>query len=212
MSIIETSLECVVLAGLNASGKSTVSGILKKQFGIAVVDKDDPNLCPASQKLDGLIQAYNPETDKNPFETDEYKTRLRPAIYAAMFNQASQALQAGKNVIIDSPFGTEAKDDQFLVELNKKLRGDSEVSISIHAFWIRCSEETLTKRMKKRNAKRDAAKRVSDVVWKKYIEDIDFNLAPAFPHTLIDTTEGLIEDHARTIAIQSGLITPPAPR
>lgn len=153
-----------------ACGKTRLSRrIATELYGSVYLDKD--SLIPLSKRIFSV--ARKPYNRSSEF----FKREIRDYEYEAILDIASEALKYNDTVILNAPFTSELRDEEYMARLRKKI---NYAGAKLVIIWIESDEETCFHNMKRRNSDRDRWKLSH---WSDYIKNVNFsapeNLADA---------------------------------
>lgn len=153
-----------------ACGKTRLSRrIATELYGSVYLDKD--SLIPLSKRIFSV--ARKPYNRSSEF----FKREIRDYEYEAILDIASEALKYNDTVILNAPFTSELRDEEYMARLRKKI---NYAGAKLVIIWIESDEDTCFHNMKRRNSDRDRWKLSH---WSDYIKNVNFsapeNLADA---------------------------------
>ncbi|MEU1568620.1 AAA family ATPase [Streptomyces mirabilis] len=180
---------CVVLVGGYAgSGKTEYAKFLTQLTGWPLVDKD-----PLTRPLvEPLLTALGSQAHDR--HTDLYRTKVRPAEYAALMQAVYSHVACGISAVVTAPFIAELTDKQWMERLINKCASHN---VEVAPIWVQCDVESMHEYISHRGAARDAWKLER---WDEYVATVDVDLRPVVPHLVVDNRMGAaisLADQAR---------------
>lgn len=165
----------ILITSPPASGKTFVAKQLAKMLGECVyLDKDA--LIPLSKQI---FQVARQPFDRS---SDFFEEHVRNYEYLAVMDVAFEALEFSRFVLINAPFTRELRDEQYLMNLRKKLDGmDAKLSV----LWVHTDIEVCRQRMIARNSERDTWKLSH---WEEYVAAVNFAPPPLTGLCIIDNS------------------------
>lgn len=151
----------ILVASPPACGKTYVSEMIAEAAShIVYLDKDD---------LGDLIRAsFAVSGEKVDMDGEFYIKNLRPAEYTTILNIAFSALRFEDTVLLNAPFGSEVRDEEYMQNLKKRA---NENNAELILIWVTASPDVCYERMKSRNSDRDTEKIKN---WEEYVKKINF--------------------------------------
>jgi predicted kinase len=167
-------LSLTLVGGYAGSGKSEFARFLAAVTGWTILDKDTLTRALVEQLLISL------GGEPNDRETDIYQKRVRSHEYRCLLDQGKENLDCGVSVILTAPFLREITDVAWLGRVNSLCTAHQ---AALHVVWVQCDVDSMHDYLSFRGASRDAWKLAH---WTEYINAIDVNFKPDFPHYLVD--------------------------
>lgn len=160
-----------------ACGKTYVSMKLAEALNHVVYLDKDTLICLSKQIFKVANQPYNRSSDFFNAEIRDYE-------YEAIMALAMEALVYEDIVLINAPFTTEIRDDEYIANLKAKLK---ERDTKLVVVWVKTDPEVCHQRMIDRASDRDTWKLTH---WYDYIKKVNFNIPtnledPEEPGTLL---------------------------
>jgi predicted kinase/DNA-binding XRE family transcriptional regulator len=167
-------LSLTIVGGYAGSGKSEFARFLAAVTGWTILDKDTLTRALVEQ----LLISFG--SDPNDRETDVYQKRVRSHEYRCLLDQGAENLDCGVSVILTAPFLREITDVSWLGRVRNLCTVHR---AAFHVVWVRCDTDSMRDYLSFRGASRDAWKLAH---WTEYLNGIDVNFEPDFPHYLVD--------------------------
>lgn len=167
-------LSLTLVGGYAGSGKSEFARFLAAVTGWTILDKDTLTRALVEQLLISL------GGDPNDRETDVYQKRVRSHEYRCLLDQGVENLNCGVSVILTAPFLREITDVSWLGRVQNMCIAHR---AAFHVVWVKCDAESMRDYLSFRGASRDAWKLAH---WTEYLDGVDPDFAPDFPHYLVD--------------------------
>lgn len=160
-----------------ACGKTYVSMKLAEALDHVVYLDKDTLICLSKQIFKVANQPYNRSSDFFNEEIRDYE-------YEAIMELAMEALRYEDVVLINAPFTSEIRDDEYIAGLKAELK---EKGAKLVVVWVKTDPEVCHQRMIERASDRDTWKLDN---WNEYIKNVNFNIPtnledPEEPGTLL---------------------------
>lgn len=160
-----------------ACGKTFVSMKLAEALSHVVYLDKDTLICLSKQIFKVANQPYNRSSDFFNAEIRDYE-------YEAIMALAMEALTYEDTVLINAPFTSEIRDDEYIKELKEELK---KKGAKLVVVWVRTDPEVCHQRMIDRASDRDTWKLTH---WHEYIKNVNFTIPtnledPNDPGTLL---------------------------
>ena len=139
---------CIVVCGLQGTGKSTVGLYIAERIGARVFRSD--------------------EIRKEQTATPSYSQEARDAVYGVMMERAEEVLRSGRDVILDATFAR-------LVHREQARTIAQTTSAKLTLLYIVCSEEVIEERLNERVSDASDAKFAQYLTEKKRFESPEEN-------------------------------------
>lgn len=146
-----------------ACGKTYVSMKLAEVLSHVVYLDKDTLICLSKQIFKVANQPYNRSSDFFNEEIRDYE-------YEAIMALAMEALTYEDTVLINAPFTTEIRDDEYINNLKSELKKKGAKLIVV---WVKTDPEVCHQRMIERASDRDTWKLTH---WHEYIKDVNFTI------------------------------------
>ncbi len=144
-----------------ACGKTRLSRrIATELYGSVYLDKD--SLIPLSKRIFSV--ARKPYNRSSEF----FKREIRDYEYDAILAIAVEALKYNDTVILNAPFTSELRDENYMSRLKKRVNS---AGAKLVVVWIESDEQTCYSNMKRRNSDRDRWKLGH---WEEYVKNVNF--------------------------------------
>lgn len=151
----------IFLVGPAGSGKSTVGKLIASHFKFAYLDKD-----VVCNKFTGKLLEAKGISPNARDGCEFYQKQVMPLEYETLLEIAADNIKRGISVILDAPFVGYFADDDYIDKLSEKYNLENYVPLVLR---VTVSSETLFKRIKERNIKRDEWKLEN---WDEFIESL----------------------------------------
>ncbi len=159
---VRVSKKLLLVTSPPACGKTRLSRrIAAELYGSVYLDKD--SLIPLSKRIFSV--ARKPYNRSSEF----FKREIRDYEYEAILDIASEALKYNDTVILNAPFTSELRDEEYMARLRKKI---NYAGAKLVIIWIESDEDTCFHNMKRRNSDRDRWKLSN---WSDYIKNVNFS-------------------------------------
>jgi predicted kinase len=171
-----------------ASGKTYVAKQLaKKLYGLVYLDKDA--LIPLSNRV--YAAGGEPIDRSSAF----FEENIRNYEYDAILDIGFEALEYNDLVMINAPFTREVRNNDFILDLRKKL---AKHGADLILIWVITDIEVCRKRMIARNSPRDTWKLEN---WDKYISGRDYSVPelPALEGCLVKFYNSCDEEYTESM-------------
>ncbi len=155
-----------------ACGKTFVSMKLAEALSHVVYLDKDTLICLSKQIFKVANQPYNRSSDFFNAEIRDYE-------YEAIMALAMEALTYEDTVLINAPFTSEIRDDEYIKGLKEELK---KKGAKLVVVWVRTDPEVCHQRMIDRASDRDTWKLTH---WHEYIKNVNFTI----PTNLEDPNE-----------------------
>ena len=155
-----------------ACGKTHVSMKLAEALNHVVYLDKDTLICLSKQIFKVANEPYNRSSDF-------FNAEIRNYEYEAIMALAMEALVYEDTVLINAPFTTEIRDDEYIHNLKEELK---KRGAKLVVVWVRTDPEVCHRRMIERNSDRDTWKLTH---WYDYIKNVNFTI----PTNLEDPNE-----------------------
>lgn len=168
-------LPAVLLSGPPASGKSTLSHLVARALRAAVIDQDVATgpLVDVVARLAGVDDLDDPRL----------AGLTRSPRYRVVLDIAVDNLAAGMPVVVVAPFTAERSDPAAWSTTHDRLAAAGARPLLV---WLRLSPAEVLRRLRERNAARDAAKLADESA---YLSGLATTCAPpVVPHLALDAT------------------------
>jgi predicted kinase len=168
-------LSAVLLSGAPASGKSTLSRVVARELGAAVIGQDVATapLVEVVQRLVGIDDLDDPRL----------AGLTRGARYRVVLDLAVDNLAAGVPVVLVAPFTAERADPTAWAATHDRLVAAGGTPLLV---WLRLQPAEVLRRLRERGAERDAAKLVDQAA---YLDKVATACdPPVVPHLALDAT------------------------
>lgn len=158
--------QLILIASPPACGKTRLSRrVATELYGAVYLDKD--SLIPLSKRIFKVAKkSYN---RSSAF----FKKEIRDYEYEAILSVAFEAIKYNDRVILNAPFTTEIRDENYITSLKKRFET---VGAELVVVWILSDRDACYRNMKHRNSDRDKWKLEH---WDEYIEGVNFD-SPEF--------------------------------
>lgn len=158
--------QLILIASPPACGKTRLSRrVATELYGAVYLDKD--SLIPLSKRI--FKVARKPYNRSSAF----FKREIRDYEYEAILSVAFEAIKYNDRVILNAPFTTEIRNEEYITDLKKRFET---VGAELVIVWIMSDRNACYRNMKHRNSDRDKWKLEH---WDEYIESVNF-AAPEF--------------------------------
>jgi predicted kinase len=149
-----SALPAVLLSGAPASGKSTLSHLLARELGAAVIGQDIATgpLVDVVQRLVGVDNLDDPRL----------AGLTRAARYRVVLDLATDNLTAGTPVVLVAPFTRERTDPAAWSATRDRLVAAGGAPLLV---WLRLQPAEALRRLRERGAARDAAKLADETAY-----------------------------------------------
>jgi DNA-binding transcriptional regulator YhcF (GntR family)/predicted kinase len=164
----------VFIGGHDGSGKTEVARVLARETGWAILDKDTLTRYVVDT---ALVQLGSTIADR---ESKIYTDIVEPAAYRCLDATVIENLTYGVNVIAAAPYLREFGSRAWL---ERQAAALDELGADMSVIWVRCSAETMHSYIRGRAVARDTWKLAH---WDEYLDKIDLDFEPRWPHTVID--------------------------
>ena len=155
-----------------ACGKTFISKKLAKAPNNCVyLDKD--TLIVLSKQI---FKVANEEYNRS---SDFFKKEIRDYEYYAVLDLAFEALEYNDTVLINAPFTSEIRDNEYLNNLRAKLK---ERDAELFVVWVYTDVEVCHQRMIQRNSERDTWKLEH---WDEYVATQDYTAPTNIPDMFV---------------------------
>lgn len=155
------SKKLILVTSPPACGKTRLSKrIANELYGCVYLDKD--SLIPLSKRI--FVVARKPYNRSSVF----FNREIRDYEYDAILAVATEALKYNDTVILNAPFSSELRNDEYMSRLKKRIE---KVGAKLLVVWIQSDEQTCFMNMKRRNSDRDKWKLNH---WNEYIKNVCF--------------------------------------
>lgn len=155
-----------------ACGKTRLSRrIATELYGSVYLDKD--SLIPLSKRI--FAVARKPYNRSSEF----FKREIRDYEYEAILAIAAEALKYNDTVILNAPFTSELRDENYM---NRLKRRANSAGANLVVIWIESDAETCYANMKRRGSDRDRWKLSH---WDEYVKNVNFLPPQNFGDALI---------------------------
>lgn len=175
----------VLVTSPPACGKTFISRKLAKALGNCVYLDKDTLIVLSKQIFKVAGEEYNRSSDF-------FKREIRDFEYYAILDLAFEALEYNDTVLINAPFTTEIRDDEYLNNLRDNLR---EKDAELFVVWVYTDVEVCHQRMIKRASDRDSWKLAN---WKEYIATQNFTIPKNIPELFVFNNSSE-EDYKKSI-------------
>lgn len=168
----------VLMAGYAGSGKSELSGVLARETGWALIDKDTITRPLVEDLLESL------GLDRNDRHSEQYLKLVRPREYECLMEAAYENLSRGVPTVATAPHIAELRDASWMrqaARITERLGG------LLVPIWVCCDAESMREHIVERAAPRDQWKLDH---WDSYAAGLDDDFTPAGPHLVIDNRHG----------------------
>lgn len=155
----------VYFVGVAGTGKTTVAKKVAEEIPCAFLDRDTVGgrFVERFLELQGL--------DKDDRDSEFYKENLRDLEYDTTKDICIENLRVGQNVFMISPFTSELKSEQYLVDLlNEANKTSAEVDVKVIVVTLQDIEQQK-KRIESRGTERDTWKLDN---WNSYETRVNF--------------------------------------
>lgn len=168
--------QMLVIGGYAGSGKTELGRVLSKASGWPILDKDTMTrpVVESALEVHGL-----PSYDR---ESATYMGTIRPREYEALLATANENLACGVSVILTAPFLTEFRNPAWIERTQAACDTFGAQSTFV---WMRCDADAMRTYLRRRGAARDTGKLER---WDDYLQTLDLDFTPAFPHVVIDNS------------------------
>ncbi|GAB3212549.1 AAA family ATPase [Nocardia tengchongensis] len=163
----------VYIGGYAGSGKTEVGRTLARETGWAMLDKDSITRSVVDA---ALVQLGSTIADR---ESKTYLEVVRPAEYQCLEATVAENISCGVSAIATAPYLRELTSRSWLERTAATLHS---LGAGMSVIWIRCSGESMRSYIERRGAARDTWKLAN---WDQYLEGVDEEFVPPWPHTLI---------------------------
>ncbi|MGV9668377.1 GntR family transcriptional regulator [Nocardia niigatensis] len=163
----------VYIGGYAGSGKTEVGRTLARETGWAMLDKDTLTRHVVDA---ALVQLGSTIADR---ESKTYMEVVRPAEYQCLEAAVAENISCGVSAIATAPYLREITNRAWLERTAATL---SSMGAEMSVIWIRCSAESMRSYIERRGAARDTHKLAH---WDQYLQGVDTEFVPPWPHTLI---------------------------
>lgn len=169
------ALPAVLLSGAPASGKSTLSHLVARALRAAVIDQD-----VATGPLVDVVARLAAIDD---LDDPRLAGLTRSPRYRVVLDLAVDNLTAGMPVVVVAPFTAERTDPAAWSATHDRLATAGARPLLV---WLRLSPAEVLRRLRERDAKRDAAKLADESA---YLSGLAAKCAPpVVPHLALDAT------------------------
>lgn len=174
-----------------ACGKTFVSMKIAEALNHVVYLDKDTLICLSKQIFKVANQPYNRSSD---FFNEE----IRDFEYDAIMALAMEALVYEDTVLINAPFTSEIRDNEYIKNLKAEL---SEKGAKLVVVWVKTDPEVCHQRMVERASDRDTWKLSH---WHEYIKNVNFTIPtnledPKDPGTLLIFNNSSTEEFEQSI-------------
>jgi predicted kinase len=169
----------ILMAGYAGSGKSELSGVLARETGWALIDKDTIT----RPLVEDLLESLGLSRDDR--HSDEYLRLVRPREYECLMEAAYENLSRGVPTVATAPFIAEFRDGSWM---RQAARVTERLGGLLVPIWVRCDAESMRDHILERAAPRDQWKLDH---WDDYAAGLDDDFTPAGPHLVIDNRHGV---------------------
>jgi predicted kinase len=190
-----TRRRCVVLmAGYAGSGKSELSGVISREMGWALIDKDTLTRPLVEDLLSSLGQGPHDR------ESADYLTHVRPREYECLMDTVYENLNKGVSVVASAPFIKELRNPSWLRQVAKT---SDRLQALLVPTWVCCDGPTMREHIEQRAAARDAWKLAH---WADYEAGLEIEISLTYPHLVIDNRHGAAVQLCDTFSIGGGVL------
>src|SRR5574344_963527 len=174
-----------------ACGKTFVSMKIAEALNHVVYLDKDTLICLSKQIFKVANQPYNRSSDF-------YNEEIRDFEYDAIMALAMDALVYEDTVLINAPFTSEIRDNEYIKNLKAEL---SEKGAKLVVVWVKTDPEVCHQRMVERASDRDTWKLSH---WHEYIKNVNFTIPtnledPKDPGTLLIFNNSSTEEFEQSI-------------
>ncbi|MBF6150278.1 GntR family transcriptional regulator [Nocardia nova] len=163
----------VFIGGYAGSGKTETGRIMARETGWAMLDKDTITRSVVDK---ALVELGSTIADR---ESAMYLEVVRPAEYQCLEAAVMENIGCGVSVIATAPYLREFDDPAWFERTSAALSG---LGADMTVIWIRCSTASMKSYVERRGAARDTWKLNN---WDKYVETVDEEFSPPWPHIVI---------------------------
>ena len=169
-------LPAVLVSGVPASGKSTLSQLVARELHAAVIGQDTATapLVEVVQRLVGVDDLDDPRLAE----------LTRGARYRTVLDLAVDNLAAGMPVVLVAPFSAERADPRAWAATRDRLVDAGGAPLLV---WLRLEPAEVLRRLRQRAASRDAAKLADEAAYLAGAAVTAFD-PPVVPHLALDAT------------------------
>jgi len=168
-------MECLLITGPPASGKSTLAAAVAARLGAALLDQD---------VVTGALTAVIGDlVGTHDLDDTRLTSVSRAARYEAVLATAEDNLQVGTPVVLVAPFTAERRSSAAWAVVRDRLAKAGGEPVLV---WLRLPADELVRRLRARGAARDRGKLADPSAFASG----DLLAAPVVDHIAVDATAG----------------------
>jgi predicted kinase len=172
-----TGLAAVLISGVPASGKSTLSRLVARELRAAVIGQD-----VATGPLVRVVQQLVGVDD---LDDSRLAGLTRGPRYQVVLDLAVDNLAAGMPVVLVAPFTAERTDPAAWSATHDRLAAAGGTPLLV---WLRLEPGEVLRRLRNRGAERDAAKLIDEAAYLARLATQGCE-PPVVPHLSLDATQ-----------------------